>query len=131
MAVSASPWIRVLIVGDDSAHAAALRRCVEKDPEVSRVAWATTVAQAAALGRRMRPHLVVVDGALRDGRPSWAAMLLDQLLDPARLVYLVRRMTARSVSDATRAGADPILSTGDPVELIGISLDGIVRTRRG
>jgi DNA-binding NarL/FixJ family response regulator len=101
--------IRVIIVENHQLVSESLGLLLDGQRDMEVVARASTVAEAAALPRSLRPDVVVMDFHLGDGTGNEAAVAMRQTFPDVRFVFLSRDESDDAHLDAVEAGASAYL----------------------
>lgn len=120
--------IRVLVVDDHTVFAEGLRLLLERDPRMHVVGIATSVAQATALARELRPAVVLMDQCLGDEQGVSAIRRIRELVPGTSVIVLTGAATDDAVAGAVEAGACGVIEkVVHPDELVR----SIERARNG
>jgi DNA-binding NarL/FixJ family response regulator len=107
--------IRVLLVDDHQLLTGALSRLLAREPDMTVVGVAATVAEAKALTRE-RLDVVLMDYRLPDGTGAEATRAIKARWPSARVVMLTALADDETVLDSIQAGADGYLTKDRAVE---------------
>ncbi len=113
--------ITVLIADDQPLMRAALRTCLESDPDLKVVGEATDGAQTVRLTRQLRPAVVVMDVRMpiMDGIEATRQVVALRGEPPTRVLVITTFDLDENIIDALRAGASGFLiKDAAPEELI-------------
>lgn len=120
--------IRVLVVDDHTVFAEGLRLLLERDPRMRVVGIATSVAEATALARDLRPDVILMDQCLGDEQGVRAIGRIRELVPGTSVIVLTGAAVDDTVADAVEAGASGVIEkVVHPDELIR----SIERARNG
>ena len=109
--------IEVMIVDGDEFMRAGLRTLLNAEADLRVVAEAATSAEAIRQCARLRPHVVVLDGALADGGGLVeSCRALRAHARRTRVLVLLERVEPMSVLAAVLAGADGCLAKSSRVD---------------
>lgn len=102
--------LRVLIVDDSSTARMALRQAIERDPELFVVGEADDGADALALARRHRPHVITMDVLMRrENGIDVAAAIMSETPCPIVIVTGCDTSDPKLACRALQAGALEVL----------------------
>jgi DNA-binding NarL/FixJ family response regulator len=108
----------VLIADDQPLMRAALRTCLESEPDMVVVAEAGNGADAVRLARQLRPAVVVMDlrMPIMDGIEATRRLVGDPTGPPVRVLVMTTFDLDEYIIDALRAGASGFLVKDAPPE---------------
>ena len=117
-AVEPDSSIRVLLADDDERYAAALRRLIEQQPELTVVGAAENGLHAIELAESLDPHAVVID--LHMPRVNGVTAISDLRRAHPRLclIALTGDHDQRLHQAAAEAGADAVLVKGEMIDAL-------------
>lgn len=120
--------IRVLVVDDHTVFAEGLRLLLERDARIRVVGVASSVAQATALARELRPEVILMDQCLGDEQGVSAIRRIRELVPGSSVIVLTGAAMDDAVAGAVEAGACGVIEkVVHPDELIR----SIERARNG
>lgn len=120
--------IRVLVVDDHTVFAEGLRLLLERDPRMRVVGLASSVAEATALARELRPDVILMDQCLGDEVGVDAIARIRELVPGTSVIVLTGSAAGDAVAGAVAAGASGVLEkVVHPDELVR----SIERARNG
>ncbi len=120
--------IRVLVVDDHTVFAEGLRLLLERDARMRVVGIATSVAEATALARELRPDVILMDQCLGDERGVSAIGRIRELVPGTSVIVLTGAAVDDAVAGAVEAGASGVIEkVVHPDELVR----SIERARNG
>jgi DNA-binding NarL/FixJ family response regulator len=110
--------ITVLIADDQPLMRAALRTCLEAEPDVTVVGEAADGAEAVRLARRLQPTVIVMDVRMPviDGIEATRQVLALPDGPPPRVLVMTTFDIDEYIIDAVRAGASGFLVKDSPAE---------------
>jgi DNA-binding NarL/FixJ family response regulator len=108
-AETAGPPIRVLVVEDHTTFAELLTGALEREPDLTSIGYATTVAAGVALFLTSRPEVVVMDYHLPDGNGLDAAGQILARAPDTRIVMLTAYPSADALERAATLGVSAFL----------------------
>jgi len=110
--------ITVLVADDQPLMRAALRTCLETEPDMTVVGEAADGAQAVRMAERLRPDVVVMDVRMPIMDGIAATRLLTSLPEgvPPRILVMTTFDIDEHIIDALRAGASGFLVKDAPAE---------------
>ena len=101
--------IRVLVVDDHPVFAEGLRLLLERDPRMRVVGIASSVTEATALARDLRPDVILMDQCLGDEQGVSAIRRIRELLPGTSVIVLTGAATDDAVAGAVEAGASGLI----------------------
>ena len=104
--MSESKRIEVIVVARDEFTRAGLRAVLGVEADVRVVAEMASNEEAIRQAVRLRPHVVLLDGALANGQLVDCCRALRTQAPDTRVVVLVEALDPSCVINAVRAGAD-------------------------
>lgn len=113
--------IRVLLVDDQALVRAGLRVLLEGEEDIAVVGEASDGGEAAALVRRLKPDVVLMDVSMPviDGLAATRAIVADKRSADAKVLILTTFETDDNLFEALRAGASGFLAKDtEPSELL-------------
>ncbi|MBI2983151.1 MAG: response regulator transcription factor [Chloroflexi bacterium] len=120
--------IRVLVVDDHTVFAEGLRLLLERDERMRVVGVASSVAEATALARELRPDVILMDQCLGDERGVSAIGRIRELVPGTSVIVLTGGAVSDTVAGAVEAGASGVIDkVVHPDELVR----SIERARNG
>jgi len=110
--------IRVLIADDQPLMRAALRTCLEAEPDITVVGEAAEGVEAVRLARRLRPQVVVMDVRMpiMDGIEATRQIVVLDDGPPPRVLVMTTFDIDEHIIEAVRAGASGFLVKDSPPE---------------
>ena len=103
------PRIRVLIVDDHTVFAEGLRLLLERDDRIRVVGTASSVSEAIALAKELRPEVVLMDQCLGDEQGITAIRRIREFAPMTSVIVLTGSDPDEAVPDALEAGASGVL----------------------
>jgi DNA-binding NarL/FixJ family response regulator len=96
--------ITVLVVDDQSIYYEMVRRVVDREPDMSVVAVASSAKEALDQAQTHRPDVVLMDQQLPDGRGTDAAGLITAFVRTSRVVMVTATADDSTLAAAREAG---------------------------
>ena len=118
--------IRVLIADDQEEIRTALERLINDEPDMVLVGAADGAVAAAALAKRHRPDVAVLDVHM-PGNGAEAARLLQESSVETRLIALTAYAEAKTLQDMRVYGMVQVLEKGIAIEEILEAIRAAVR----
>jgi EAL domain-containing protein (putative c-di-GMP-specific phosphodiesterase class I) len=111
--------IRVVVVDDHEMLLDSLVRAIDREPDITVVAAATTMTDGLRAVRELEPQVVVMDYLLPDGDGATAALRIREGWPQVRVIMLTGADMDAAVFEAARAGCAGYLEkTAAPAELV-------------
>jgi len=111
-----STRIEVIIVARDEFTRAGLRAGLSAETDVRVVADMASNEEAIRQAARLRPHVVLLDGALANGHVVDCCRALRAHAPTTRVVVLIEAIEPLSVVNAVRAGADGCIAESSSLD---------------
>jgi DNA-binding NarL/FixJ family response regulator len=110
--------VGVLIADDQPLMRAALRTCLEAEPDLTVVGEAANGVEAVRLGQRLRPDVIVMDVRMpiMDGIEATRQVVALPGGPPARVLVMTTFDIDEYIIDALRAGASGFLVKDSPAD---------------
>jgi DNA-binding NarL/FixJ family response regulator len=110
--------VSVLIADDQPLMRAALRTCLEAEPDLTVIGEATDGAEAVRMARRLRPAVIVMDVRMpiMDGIEATRQIVAQAEETPPRVLVMTTYDIDEYIIDALRAGASGFLVKDAPAE---------------
>jgi DNA-binding NarL/FixJ family response regulator len=110
--------ITLMIVDDQPLMRAALRTCLESEPDLTVIVEATDGAEAVRMARRLRPAVIVMDVRMpiMDGIEATRQIVAQAEETPPRVLVMTTYDIDEYIIDALRAGASGFLVKDAPAE---------------